>query len=142
MSVQEPKPPKAFVSYSHDSREHVQRVRRLSDCLRADGIDCHIDQYEVVPEKGWTWWMLEQIKAADFVRVVCTETYCRRFEGEEEIGKGQGASFEGAIINAMLYRHNLHNQKFIPIVCAAKDITHIPILLGTTNYYEVFNEEG
>jgi len=142
MSSPQSTPPKVFISYSHDSREHVQRVLVLSDRLRADGIDCHIDQYELVPEKGWTWWMLEQIKAADFVLVVCTETYCRRFEGEEEIGKGQGATYEGAIINALLYRHNLRNKKFIPILFEAKDITHVPILLGATNYYQVFNEEG
>lgn len=37
---------KVFISYSHDSPEHKDRVLALSDRLRADGVDCYIDQYE------------------------------------------------------------------------------------------------
>lgn len=46
----EPKPPKVFISYSHDSQEHAAHVLRLSDALCAWGFDCHIDQYELAPE--------------------------------------------------------------------------------------------
>jgi len=42
-----------FISYSHDSREHMDRVLELSNRLRADGIDCHIDQYEMSLPEGW-----------------------------------------------------------------------------------------
>jgi len=45
--------PKVFISYSHDSREHKDRVLELSDRLRDDGIDCHLDQYEESPAEGW-----------------------------------------------------------------------------------------
>ena len=38
--------PKVFISYSHDSQEHKDRVLSLADRLRSDGIDCNIDQYE------------------------------------------------------------------------------------------------
>jgi hypothetical protein len=31
--------PRLFISYSHDSREHQDRVRGLADRLRANGID-------------------------------------------------------------------------------------------------------
>jgi hypothetical protein len=71
-------PPKVFISYSHDSLAHADRVRELSDRLRADGIDCTIDQYEVLPPGGWPRWMDKQIRDADFVLMVCTETYYRR----------------------------------------------------------------
>jgi hypothetical protein len=50
-------PPKVLISYSHDSPEHADRVRELSDRLRADGIDCILDQYEVSPPEGWPLWM-------------------------------------------------------------------------------------
>ena len=39
--------PKVFISYSHDSPEHAELVLALSDRLRQDGIDSHIDQYEM-----------------------------------------------------------------------------------------------
>ena len=40
-----PEPPKVFISYSHDSTEHAERVLELSNRLRRDGVDCMIDQY-------------------------------------------------------------------------------------------------
>lgn len=43
---------KVFISYSHDSPEHKNRVLELSDRLRGDGIDSVIDQYEGSPSQG------------------------------------------------------------------------------------------
>ena len=71
-------PPKVFISYSHDSPEHEQRVLELANRLRRDGIDCTIDQYVVVPLEGWPRWMDKQIRDSDFVVMVCTETYYQR----------------------------------------------------------------
>jgi SEFIR domain len=81
-----------FCSYSHDSDAHRERVLAVSERLRADGLDTRLDQYENgVPGSGWPRWMMDQLDAADFVLVVCTETYYRRFRGHEETGKGKGA---------------------------------------------------
>jgi hypothetical protein len=79
-----------FISYSHDSPEHLDRVLVLSDRLRVDGIDGHIDQYEESPPEGWPRWMINRIEDAEFVLVVCTENYEPRFRGKEEPGKGLG----------------------------------------------------
>src|SRR5205823_12416762 len=84
------RPPIVFISYSHDSPEHADRVLALSDHLRADGIDCILDQYEDSPPEGFPRWMDRQIRAADFVLMICTPTYSRRVMGEEEPDKGHG----------------------------------------------------
>ena len=34
--------PRVFISYSHDSPEHKDRILALSDRLRQDGVDCSI----------------------------------------------------------------------------------------------------
>ena len=81
--------PKVFISYSHDSPEHAERVLTLSDRLRQDGIDSHIDQYEVSPPKGWPRWMVNKVEWADFVLVVCTETYQQRFKGKAPAGRAR-----------------------------------------------------
>jgi hypothetical protein len=81
-------PPKVFISYSHDSPDYGERVLELSDRLRQDGIDCHIDQYEVAPPEGWPQWMINKVEWADFVLVVCTETYNLRFRGKSPQGQG------------------------------------------------------
>lgn len=133
--------PKVFISYSHDLQEHKDRVLHLSDRLRADGIDCNIDQYETSPPEGWPRWMVNKIEEADFVLVVCTETYERRFKGKEEAGKGLGVKWEGAVITQELYEAEAKNTNFIPIVFSPKDDAYIPIVLRGATHYEV-NMEG
>jgi len=59
MSSSAPDNVKVFISYSHDSDQHKDRVLTLSDRLRADGIDCTIDQYETFPPEGWARWCNE-----------------------------------------------------------------------------------
>src|ERR1700710_1054591 len=90
--------PQVFVSYSHDSPAHMDRVLALCDRLRRHGIDVSLDQYESAPPEGWPRWTLRLTEAADFVLVVCTETYRRRFDGREEKGRGLGVTWEGAIV--------------------------------------------
>jgi len=131
----EPNPPKVFISYSHDSEEHVTRVLRLSDALCNWGIDCHIDQYELAPA-NWLSWMERQIREADFVLVVCTEVYCRRFERRET--RPSGAGWEGGVITTELYeRQQDKAAKFIPIVFSAEDNQHIPMLLRPTHRHQI-----
>jgi hypothetical protein len=79
-----------FVSYSWDSEEHIKAVLALSNRLRADGIDCVLDQYEVSPPEGWPRWMDRKIAGASLVLVVCTETYLNRVMGRESPDKGLG----------------------------------------------------
>ena len=80
---------KVFISYGHDSPEHRDKVLALSERLRADGIETLLDQYVNGSSlRGWPRWMLDQPDAADFVLVVCAETYSRRFCGREVPRKG------------------------------------------------------
>jgi len=78
-----PKSSRVFISYSHDSPHHKRCVLKLSNRLRSEGIDCNIDQYETCPSEGWFCWMVNQIEEADFVLIVCTEKYEKRFKGKE-----------------------------------------------------------
>ncbi len=126
MSSSQSNPPKVFISYSHDSHEHLDRVLRLADRLREEGIDCNLDQYEPAPAEGWPRWMDKQFKGADFILVICTETYCRRFEGREEQSRGLGVKWEGAIITSELYRDETINKRFIPVIFSADDAAHVP----------------
>jgi hypothetical protein len=90
-----PSPNRTFLSYSHDSPEHRQWVLELANRLRTDGVDCWIDRFDPAPPDGWPRWMERQLKQANFVVLVCTETYRRRFEGQEEPGRGLGAPVLG-----------------------------------------------
>lgn len=126
---------KVFISYSHDSPEHMERVLRLSDRLRRDGIDCIIDQYETSPRQGWPLWTLIQTEEARFVLVVCTEIYHRRVRGKGEPGKGLGAKWEGAIITQELHDSEANNDKFIPLQFSSEGSAHIPVYLRGAERY-------
>lgn len=133
--------PKVFISYTHDSPEHVDSVLALANRLRGEGIDAHIDQYETSPPEGWPRWTVKQIEAADYVLCVFTEIYQRRFRGEEEAGKGLGAQWEGAIITQELYEGAGNNKKFIPVVLSTEDSNHIPQILRGVQSYDLSSEE-
>lgn len=127
--------PRVFISYAHESESHNENIFELSERLRSEGVDCYIDQYEISPAEGWPRWSRNQIQQADFVLVVCTETYKSRFEGSEVHGKGAGAKWEGAIITQELYDSEDRNTKFIPIVFDSEDLKYIPVEMRGGTYY-------
>ncbi|MCA8978367.1 MAG: TIR domain-containing protein [Planctomycetes bacterium] len=133
--------PKVFISYSQDSAEHMQQVLGLSDRLRADGVDCEIDQYEQAPPEGWPRWMSGQIERADFVLVICTPTLAERFAGKGRTGQGLGAKWEGAIVTQELYEAEAHNTKFVPVLLDG-DSADVPGPLRQTTRYDASTEEG
>lgn len=134
--------PKVFISYSHDSPEHQDRVIDLANRLRADGIDARCDQYETSPAEGWQRWMERQLRDADFVLMVCSDVYRRRVAGEEEAGKGLGVAWEGNLILQHLYEAGAVNKKFIPVLlanCCRKDI---PMAAKATSYFNLETARG
>lgn len=96
-----------FISYSHDSIEHVQRVLDLSNRLRSEGVDCVLDQYETSPPEGWPRWMDKKIRNSKYVVMICTEPYFRRVMGEEQEGKGLGVSLS----NFLCVRHTMRPER-------------------------------
>lgn len=130
-----------FISYSHDSNDHRQRVLVLSERLRGDGIHAHLDRYEQSPPQGWAQWMIQQIESADFVLVICTKTYRDRFE-RRDTPRGLGAKWEGAVVTQQLYESGAWNTKFIPVVFHPNDIDHIPTPLRGATYHSLSAPDG
>jgi hypothetical protein len=144
-----PSRPKVFISYSHDSPEHAQRVLGLAERLRADGIETSLDQYiNGSPVEGWPRWMLNQLDAADFVLLICTETYYRRFRGLEQPGKGKGADWEGALVTQEIYDARSATAKFVAVMFAPGLEAFVPeplrgrtfhVLTGEESYQELYD---
>jgi TIR domain len=142
MTNNETCPPTVFISYSHDSPEHADRVLALSDHLRADGIDCILDQYEGSPPEGFPRWMDRQIRDADFVLMICTPTYYRRVMGEEEPGKGHGVAWESTLIYQYIYNAGTSNTRFIPVLLEGAHESAIPIPWQGVKKYRPTTQEG
>ena len=134
---------KVFISYSHDSDEHRERVLGFSERLRDDGIETLLDRYiNGSPAQGWPRWMLDQLDAADSVLVVCTETYYRRFRGHEVPGKGKGGDFEGSLITQEIYDARSRTLKFVPVLFSADDEKFIPEPLRSGTHYTLTSESS
>jgi tetratricopeptide (TPR) repeat protein len=131
-----------FISYSHDSAEHKDRVWDLCERLRQDGIDCRIDQHVFSPPEGWPRWCRNQVQESQFVLVVCTETYKQRYEGKGPAGDGRGAKWEGFIITSELYEAEGRNTKFVPMVFSSQDAQHIPLELRAATRYDLSDPGG
>ena len=140
----DPLPPSIFISYSHDSDEHQERVLGLSERLRADGIETILDRYveSGSPPEGWPRWMLNALDTATHVVCVCTETYYRRFRGLGVPGKGKGVDWEGALMTQSLYDARSVSTKCIPVLFARADEPCVPEPLRGQTYYVMDSDAG
>lgn len=130
----QPRPPRVFISYSHDSAEHNARVLRLAARLRGDGVESWLDQFEVAPPEGWPRWCTRQILEASFVVLVCTADYNRRFLGLEKFGQGRGVKWEGKVIQNILYYSEV-SAGFIPIIFSKSDESNIPPTVKEASWF-------
>jgi tetratricopeptide (TPR) repeat protein len=136
------KSPRVFISYSHDSEEHMDQVLLLANRLRTEGIDCTIDQYEQSPAKGWHRWMMDEIEEADFVLMIFTMKYTRHFWSKEEDATAMGLAWEGAIISQDFYSQQGKNSKYIPVLFSSENTDAIPKMLRNTSRYDLRNSNG
>ena len=127
--------PKAFVSYSHDSREHRRWVLELSTKLVDNGIDVTLDQWDLRLGDDVARFMEVGVRESDRVLVICTPQYVEK--ANEGTG---GVGYERLIVTAHLVR-DLGSTKFIPIVRDASDEAKAPDFLGNRYYVDFSNDD-
>jgi SEFIR domain len=135
-------PLKVFISYSHDGAAHEAQVLALANRLRTDGIDAMIDLYVQSPPEGWPAWCDSQIRQSQSVLMVCTASYRRRVEGNEEPGIGHGVLWEGRLIKQHLYDSGSVSSKFVPVLLADGSPEHIPTPVRGGTIYRVESAVG
>ncbi|HSS20049.1 MAG TPA: TIR and AAA domain-containing protein [Pyrinomonadaceae bacterium] len=135
---------RVFISYSHDSVTHSERVRALVTRLRGDDVTVIIDHDKLPggPAEGWPAWSERQVVDADQVLVVCTALYSSRYEGNQPPGTGLGASSEAAAIRQAIYDQAGFNLKFRVIVFDPVDTQHIPTQLKRYHAFQPTDDEG
>ncbi|MDX1908278.1 MAG: SEFIR domain-containing protein [Bacteroidia bacterium] len=134
---------RVFISYSHDSDEHVSRVRALAEQLNEwGGLELTLDLWESAPPQGWTAWMEQKIKAADFVLIVCSAGYQVKIEGQGEPSHGKGVKWEGRIIRNLLYATGSVSAKFIPVLLGDATESHLLTPLLDATWYRADTEAG
>ncbi|MFJ9781491.1 SEFIR domain-containing protein [Amycolatopsis sp. NPDC101161] len=135
------KPPRVFITYSHDDEHHRDLVRDFATFLRADaGIDVRLDQWADDGRRDWSLWAIEQLNEADFVLVIASPDYKRRAEGTEEPHLGRGAQFEAAMIRDNITKDLPRAvRRILPVVLPGRRVEEIPSFLNahSTTRYEI-----
>ncbi len=69
------RPPRVFISYSHDDRDHRRWVLGLGEELRRNGVDPIIDAWDLRPGADVLKFMEHSLINSDRVLLICTEKY-------------------------------------------------------------------
>ena len=131
------RPPRVFISYSHGTREHNDKVLELAQQLRRDGIDAELDQFHHHELVHWPRWCEEQLRPgkSDFVLCICTLEYKRRIEGRVQADVGKGVFWEGTLIYNYLYNDKT-NRRCVPILLDGATESAVPSVLdGYTRFH-------
>ncbi len=102
--------PRAFVSYSWDTPEHMSWTKTLATRLRADGVDVTLDQWAVVPGDQLPEFMETAIRENSYVLIICTPNY--KNKSDERRG---GVGYEGDIMTGEVLTER-NDRKFIPVL--------------------------
>ena len=100
---------KVFITYSHDSRRHKEKVRRIANHLKSAGFTVFLDESEKAG-RNMAQFMQKKIAEADAVILVGTREYKKKAEQEPLRG---GVSYEANLLNWLTMSGQ--GDKIIPV---------------------------
>jgi len=128
---------KAFLSYSHDSDEHIAWVEKFAQSLQSIGLSILLDKWHLKFGDDINQFMESSIAEADVVLVICTPEYITKSNSRRG-----GVGYESVIISSEL-SGNQHSIKFIPVLRKFKDsVPKLPVFLGNRLYVDMTENEG
>ena len=109
------------MSYSWDSENHKQWVRRFTDELIRNGVDTTLDQYDLTIGGDRFEFMESAVRDADCIFCICTPEYVKRANDRDK-----GVGVETTLITPQFFDSH-RNKQFIPIVRRSKPgISYVP----------------
>ncbi|WP_323667385.1 toll/interleukin-1 receptor domain-containing protein [Pectobacterium versatile] len=119
-------PPKLFISYSHDSKEHIEWVETLATRLSHNGVLVIFDQWDMELGSDVMQFMDSGLAEADRILMICTKEYVRK---ATEATSG-GVAFEKMIMSGQLLE-DIGSNRIIPIVVNNPDSPIVPQFVKT-----------
>ena len=120
-----PTPPALFVSYSWTNDEHVAWVANLARRLRANGVDVHLDKWDVRVGYDLNLYMERYAEQSARVLVVLSDDYGPKADGRAERSTGVGT--ETAIVSPTVYRQ-LGGNRVVPVVPSSGTVADQPVV--------------
>lgn len=116
--------PTCFISYSWDSEDHKDWVRRLAKRLQENGVKVALDQWDIHPGRDLPEYMETSIRESEFVLLVCTP----QFAEKANLGKG-GVGYEKSIVTGEIFFRSHAPKKFVPILRIGDQLRSLPSYL-------------
>jgi len=132
--VVEQRPARAFISYSWDSDEHREWVKRLAIRLRGDGVDAVLDRWHTVPGDQLPAFMESAVRNSEYVLAICTPAY-----KEKSDCRHGGVGYEGDIMTGEVLTTG-NRRKFIPILRSGNWEEAAPSWLLGSHYVKLTGE--
>jgi hypothetical protein len=121
---------RVFISYAHDSAEHIERVRAFWEFLRGCGIDAQLDLEAAGRRQDWPEWMEQELTKADFVLVVASPQYKLRAGGRTGPSVGRGVRHESVLLREWLYGDRpTWFPRILPVVLPGGNAEDLPAFL-------------
>lgn len=121
---------KVFISYSHDSDQHRDWVRKLACSLHENGVETILDQWDIQLGSNIMQFMEKGLTNSDRVLVICTDNYNKK--SNDDLG---GVGYEKNILTAELFMDQ-STAKFIPCIRAVESAMKTPVYLGGRAYID------
>ncbi len=128
--------PSCFISYSWEDEEHKTWVRILAAQLRLNGVDAHLDQFELAPGADLTRFMDSRIRESRFVLLVCTPV----FASKANSGIG-GVGYEKQIVTGEIFNGNVSDTKFVPLLRRGSAAEALPSYLQSRLFIDFRDDD-
>jgi len=125
--------PKVFISYAHDSPEHVDDVCRLAELLHTNGCDIWIDQ-QIAERVGWGELTGAKIEDADYVLAIASPAFQRVGDDHVPYDQNRGARAELGLLRELLQADGHRwTRKVLPVLLPGRTEADVPRFLQPHN---------
>lgn len=124
-SVEQTEPPVVFLSYSWASEQHKAWVADLARRLRANGVDVHLDRWDVRLGHDLTLFMERYADPSARILVVLSDDYGPKADSRDQHHSGVGT--ETTILSATVYR-SLGSNRVVPLVPDSGTVEGEPVV--------------
>lgn len=123
---------KIFISYSHDSLEHKDKVLKLAYLLYSHGAEVYFDQFNLEYGNDLALFMEQGLTNSDYILIICSDAYTRKAnEGDGGVG------YEKCIMTASLMK-SINAGHLIPIKMNNSE-NKMPIFIASKFYADFDN---
>ena len=128
--------PKCFLSYSRDSVEHEEWVRKFACELKRNGVEIYFDQWDIYPGIDLTKYFDISIRESDFVLLICTLLFAKKANA----GSG-GVGYEKTIVTREIFEEIASPRKFVPTLRAGSHAESLPSFLKSIFALDFRNDQ-